>query len=233
MRWRRETRRSVVLGAALVIFFAVPWHEGVSAPAVLGPQLAQGLYAVGSGYVAAEPAPARDGQLVRAGETLAVLVSPELDYRLKAARADEAQLRWEVEQQSFDERLQRQGTALARRWDAARETVAGLQAQIAQLTVRAPFDGRVQLAGDAPAPGTWLPRGERLYDLIAPEGVKGVAFVGESEVARLRAGQRAVFVANVAEFARRACRIDAIDRVNLATLDQPSVASTYGGPIPA
>jgi len=233
LRWRRETRRSVLLGAALLIFFAVPWHAGVSAPAVLGPQRAQGLYAVGPGYLAAEPPPARDGQFVHAGETLAVLVSPDLDYRLKAAQADEAQLRWEVEQQPFDERLQRQGTALARRWDAARETVTGLQAQIAQLTIRAPFDGQVQIAGDALAAGMWLPRGERLFDLIAPTGVKGFAFVGESDVARLRAGQRAVFVANVAELPRRACRIEAIDKVNVATLDQPSVASTYGGPIPA
>ncbi|WP_246794386.1 HlyD family efflux transporter periplasmic adaptor subunit [Burkholderia perseverans] len=233
LRWCRETRRSAILGAVLLGFFVLPWHAGVSAPAVLAPQRAQGLYTVAPGYLAASPAPARDGQQVRAGETLAVLVSPDLDAKLAAANADEAMLHWEVDQQPFDERLQKQGTALSHRWDSARQTVAGLQAQIAQLTIRAPFDGTVQANDDAQAPGTWLPRGERLYDLIAPGAVKGDAYVGENDVARLKAGQSASFVASLPELAARRCRIDAIDKVNLATLDAPSVASTYGGPIPA
>ncbi|PXW27215.1 HlyD family efflux transporter periplasmic adaptor subunit [Paraburkholderia caballeronis] len=233
LRWCRETRRSALLGAAAVAFFVVPWHAGVSAPAVLAPQRAQGLYTVAAGYLADQPPPARDGQRVRAGDTLAVLASPDLEARLAAATASEALLHWEVDQQSFDERLQQQGTALARRWDATRQTVAGIQAEIAQLTIRAPFDGTVQTGDDPPAPGTWLPRGERVYDLIAPGGVKGDAYVGEDDVARLKAGQSAVFVASLPELAARDCRIDAIDKVNVATLDAPSVASTYGGPIPA
>ncbi|WP_321956766.1 HlyD family efflux transporter periplasmic adaptor subunit [Paraburkholderia bannensis] len=233
LHWRRETLRSAMLGAVLLGFFVLPWQAGVSAPGVLGPQHAQGVYTVESGYLDASVPPLRDGARVHAGDTLAVLVSPELDYKLKTALADEAQLRWEVEQQPFDERLQQQGTALARRWDAARQTVAGLQAEIAQLTLRAPFDGTVQEAGDPPTPGAWLARGERVYDVIAPNGVKGDAFVGESDVARLKAGQKAVFVASVAEMAAHVCTIEAVDKVNVATLDEPSVASTYGGPIPA
>lgn len=233
LRWCRETRRSALLGAALLGLLVLPWHAGVSAPAVLAPQRAQGLYTVAPGYLAATPTPARDGQRVRAGDTLAVLVSPELDAKLAAASADEAMLHWEVDQQPFDERLQKQGTALSHRWASARQTVAGLQAQIAQLTIRAPFDGTVQANDDAQAPGTWLPRGERIYDLIAPGAVKGDAYVGENDVARLKAGQSASFVASLPELAARRCRIDAIDKVNLATLDAPSVASTYGGPIPA
>ncbi|AJW96489.1 peptidase M50 family protein [Burkholderia gladioli] len=233
LHWRRETRRSALLGGALLAFLVLPWHAGVSAPAVLGPQRAQGLYTVAAGYLAETPPPARDGQRVRAGDTLAVLVSPDLEAKLAAATAEETQLHWEVDQQSFDDRLQKQGTALARRWDASRQTVDGLRAEIAQLTIRAPFDGTVQANDDAQAPGTWLPRGERLYDLVAPGGVKGDAYVGENDIARLEAGQSASFVANLPELEARRCRIDAIDKVNVATLDEPTVASVYGGPIPA
>ncbi|HDR8942429.1 HlyD family efflux transporter periplasmic adaptor subunit [Burkholderia vietnamiensis] len=233
LHWRRETRRSALLGAALLAFFVLPWHAGVSAPAVLTPLRAQGLYTVEPGYLAETPEPARDGRKVRAGDTLAVLVSPDLDAKLASASAEEARLRWEVEQQSFDDRLQQQGTALQRRWESARQTVAGLRAEIARLTIRAPFDGTVQANDDAQAPGTWLPRGERLYDIVAPGGVKGDAYVGEHDVERLAAGQTAVFVSDVPELAARRCRIAAIDKVNVATLDEPTVASTYGGPIPA
>ncbi|CAE6780610.1 hypothetical protein R69927_02449 [Paraburkholderia domus] len=233
LHWRKETKRTAWLGALLFGLVFLPWHAGVNAPAVFGPQQAQGLYAVAAGYLAATPPPAHDGQQVHAGDVLGVLVSPELDYRLKGAQADETLLRWQVEQQAFDDRLREQGVALTKRWDAARQTVAGLQAEIAQLTIRAPFSGTLQIAGDTLAPGTWLPRGEHLFDVIGPSGVKGDAFVDENDVTRITAGDRATFVASLSEMRPVDCKVVAIDKVNVSTLDEPSVASTYGGPIPA
>lgn len=231
LHWRRETRRSAIALALLFAFFVLPWHGGVSAPAVLGPLHAQGLYAPEAACVTPIAPVARDGQRVRAGDVLAVLASPDLAHRLKAAQTEEALLRWQVEQQSFDVRLLEQGVALRRRWDAARETVQGLAAQVAQLTLRAPFDGTVQ-TGDALAPGTWLPRGERLFAVVGPSGVKGDAFVGEDDAARVAPGERVSFVAAIPELGSLHCRVTAVDRVNLATLDAPSLASVYGGPLP-
>jgi len=147
-------------------------------------------------------------------------------------------LNWEVEQQSFDPRLLQQGVALQKHRDAVRQTVAGLTAQIAQLTIRAPFDGIVETGEEALAPGNWLPRGTRLFDVVGPGAVagntvKGDAFVGEDDVGRITAGDAASFVASVPEIGTLKCRVDAVDRVNLAALDEPYVASIYGGPIPA
>ncbi|SDG43195.1 HlyD family efflux transporter periplasmic adaptor subunit [Paraburkholderia phenazinium] len=232
LRWCRQTVRSSALGALLFVFAVLPWHGGVNAPAVFGPLAAQGLYAPEAGYVLAETALAHDGQRVRAGDVLAVLASPDLEHRLKTAQAEEAQLRWEVQQQSFDPRLLEQGVALTKQWDAARETVAGLEAQVAQLTLRAPFDGTVQTDEEL-APGTWLARGERLFDVIGPVGVKGDAYVGEDDAGRIEPGDTAQFVASVAEMGTLHCRVSAVDRVNVATLDEPALASVYGGPVPA
>jgi putative peptide zinc metalloprotease protein len=231
LRWRRETRRTAVIGALLLGFFVLPWHGGVSAPAVLGPLRAQGLYAPEAAYLTSDAPIAHDGQRVKAGDVIAVLASPDLTHRLQAAQADEALLRWQVEQQSFDERLLDQGVALRRRWDAARETVTGLTAQVAQLTLRAPFDGVVQTS-EALAPSTWLPRGEHLFDVVGPTGVKGEAFVGEDDAARVAPGDRVSFVAAIPELGAMHCRVTAVDRVNLGTLDAPSLASVYGGPLP-
>lgn len=231
LHWRRETRRTAVIAALLLGFFVLPWHGGVSAPAVLGPLRAQGLYAPEAAYLTADAPVARDGQHVKAGDVLAVLASPDLTHRLRAAQADEALLRWQVEQQSFDERLLDQGVALHRRWDAARETVTGLTAQVAQLTLRAPFDGVVQTS-EALAPNTWLPRGEHVFDVVGPTGVKGEAFVGEDDASRVAPGDRVSFVAAIPELGALQCRVTAVDRVNLGTLDAPSLASVYGGPLP-
>jgi putative peptide zinc metalloprotease protein len=42
-----------------------------------------------------------------------------------------------------------------------------------------------------------------------------------------------VFIADHGEPAPVRCRLGAIDRLNLAVLEQPLLASVYGGPIPA
>ncbi|OZI71594.1 efflux RND transporter periplasmic adaptor subunit [Bordetella genomosp. 12] len=233
LRWNRNTLATAVLASFIAAFVLVPWKGGIVAPAVLEPQRAQGLYTVAAGYLAATPPPARDGQRVQAGDILAVLVSPELQAHLAAALADEKRLHRLADQQSFDDRLRQQGTALVSRWAASRQTVAGLQAQIAQLTVRAPFDGVVQTDVEGRAPGTWLPRGEKLFELVSPQGVKGDAYVSEDDVGRLDPGEPAVFVASLPELPARTCRVAAIDKVNLSTLDEPSVASVYGGPVSA
>ncbi len=231
--WRRQTVRSAVLGALLFGGFVLPWHGGIRAPAVFGPARAPGLYAPEAGYVADTVPLPRDGAQVHAGQVLAVLVSPDLDYRLKAARAEEAQLRWQVEQQPFDPDLLQQGVALRKRWEAARATVDGLERETARLSLRAPFDGAVQILGEGLAPGTWLPRGEHLFDLIGPDGVKGEAYVGEDDIDRVASGHAARFVTAVAEADALHCRVTAVDQVNLATLDEPALASLYGGPVPA
>lgn len=233
LRWQRQTVRSAALGALLFGLVALPWHGGVNAPGIFGPLQAQGFYAPQAGYLAASVAIPQNGQAVKAGQILAVLVSPDLLHTLKQAQEDEALLGWEVEQQSFDDRLLQQGQALRKRWDGARQTVAGLTAQIGQLNLRAPFDGTVAAAEDGLAPGTWLPRGERLFDVVGPSGIKGDAFVGEDDVKHIAAGDPAVFIAALPEMGALHCRVTAVDRVNLATLDELALASSYGGPIPA
>jgi putative peptide zinc metalloprotease protein len=233
LHWRTQTVRSTVLGAGLLALLLVPWHRGVRVPAVFGPQQAQGLYSPEAGYLSDQAIPPRDGQAVGAGDVLAVLVSPELEHKLRQAQAREALLRWEVEQQAFDDKLREQGVALHRRWDEATQTVAGLVSQIGQLTIRAPFAGTVQTTADNLSVGTWLPREAHLFDVVGPSGIKGDAFASENDIRDITTDYTATFVPAIPEMSALRCRVTAVDGVNIATLDAAAVASTYGGPIPA
>ena len=77
-----------------------------------------------------------------------------------------------------------------------------------------------------------MPRGERLFD-IGPSSIKDDAFVGESDAGRIMTDQAAKFVASLPGMGALQCRIAAVDRANLAALDQRAIASPYGGPVPA
>lgn len=231
MRWNRASLRSLSLLLVALVLLCVPWPRGVEAPAVLGAQQAQWLYA---------PAPARLRTLavkihqpVQADQTLLTLESPELRYQLGLAQAREQQLRWQAQQQAFDERLQERGATLRQRWDAAREEVAGLQALAQQLQLRAGFAGSVVNLNPALQAGTWIARGERLLQIAIPQGVKIEAYVGEAALAKIDVGAAARFIADEPGLARVDCVVQSIDRIAVSTMEHPALASPFGGPIPA
>ncbi|TDR77891.1 HlyD family efflux transporter periplasmic adaptor subunit [Paludibacterium purpuratum] len=227
--WRRETRRSAVLLSLLALWFVLPWQSDTSSPAVLGAAESQGLYAPLAGEVT--QVLVAEGQRVRAGQPLARLRSTALEARLALAQARERGLAWQVAQQPMAAELQQQGSALFKEWQAAQSDVAGLTQQSARLQLIAPFAGRVTDLSDALRPGIAIAEGEHLLDVVGPQGVKGEAYVDETALSGLAPGGSARFVANGGEHWGVTCRLSQIDRLNLPTLDQPLLASTYGGPI--
>lgn len=227
--WQRETRRSAAALAALTLLVAVPWQSEVASPAVLEALQAQGLYAPVASeilQVAVKP-----GQQVKAGQPLLRLHAGMLAAQLTLARVRERTLAEQLARQPFDPELQQQGPVLFKQWQAAVQQVEGLQRQADRLVLKAPFDGRVADLSEAVAVGTVIAEGERLLDVIGPDGVKGEAFVDEAGLAGLARGNDAVFVPDSGERWAVHCKLGQIDRLNLPILDSPLLASTYGGPI--
>jgi putative peptide zinc metalloprotease protein len=229
--WNKQCSRTLAALMAVLFVICVPFRHAISVPAVLVRAKAQGVYSAHSALI--REISVHEGQTVAAGTVLARLSSPELEYQLRTAVAEEAVLRWQVDQQPFDEDLRRAGPALRKKWETAQEAVTGLRAQVEQLTLRAPLDGRIADFNPDLRAGVWLRSGEHLFDVIGGAGVKGEAYVEESDLARVRDGAPADFVADLPELSTYRCRVSGIDHINLTALDTPYSASVYGGPIPA
>jgi putative peptide zinc metalloprotease protein len=233
LRWNRATRRLAVLlgGAAVVLLW--PWQSSVHAPAVLGAQQAQGLYATYAAQVVGALPPV--GTQLRQGEPLVSLRSPELSAQFELAHSREQQLQWQLTQQPFDTRLMEAGPALRSRWEAAREEAQGLQRELQRLSLTMPFDGHVVETSPDVMAGTWVMAGEKLLQVLGPQGVKVDAFVDESALHRLNARSAGVFIPDTPERARVSCSTASVDAVQLSQLDPGALAlaSLYGGPMPA
>jgi putative peptide zinc metalloprotease protein len=230
MTWNRNTRRMAVILSLLFLWLLLPWQGEVSAPAILAPALEQSLYSPQPALVVDEPA--REKQSVKKGDILLRLASPDLDEHLKEARIKEQNRRWRVEQQAFNEQLLAQGDALTRHWEEAQARVAGLMRQEDQLAIRAPFDGEIMARDTELAPGTWVTPQEMLYAVADRSQTRVDAYVGEEDLPRLHIGAEARFLPDAMEFGRRSCIIGDLDRVNVAELPEPALASVHGGPIP-
>ena len=231
LRWNHATRRSAVLAAASLAVLFWPWQATVRVPGVLGALHAQGLYAPVAAQV--DGRPPRLGLAVHAGQPLLQLRSPELQEELALAQVKADELRWQLDQQAFDEKLRDSGVALRHRWESAAAEVQGLQDQIDRLTLRAPFDARVAEVDDDAPRGTWVNAGESLLELVGPAGSKADVYLDEDALADLRPGEAATFVPSQTEAPRVHCRVSRVDAVPLGNLEQPGLASVHGGPIPA
>jgi putative peptide zinc metalloprotease protein len=230
LQWNRTSRRSAIIAAALVALSIAPIGGVIRAPAMLQAARDQLIYAAAAAQV--QRVLVQPGQRVNSGQLLLELSSPDLQAQLALAQAQEQQLHWQLEQQSFDPRLQSSGSALRTRWEAARESVAGAESLLEQLQVRAPFDGVVAGDNSALQSGTWIAKGEPLIQVIAGQGVRVTAFIDEGDARRLPAAATASFIADQPGLARVRCGEANADGVNVAALEFPALASTLGGPIP-
>jgi putative peptide zinc metalloprotease protein len=230
IHWNRNTRISATLACVLLAILFVPWRSDVRAPAVLGAEQAQGLYAQSAARVIGTALPV--GTEVTAGQVLVQLESPELQAHLAGEKVREQLQRWKLEQQPFDQQLRQEGNAMHERWNEEVEAVKGLQQQADQLIVRAPFSGRIAEADDDLVPGAWIARKEKLFEIVGPKGSKAEAFVDENAIGEMRVGNDASFVADDASMRGIRCRIAAIEHVNIASLDAFYLASVFGGAIP-
>ena len=231
LRWNGAARRSAVLALLAVALVVVPLGGEIRAPAMLQAARDQVIYAPAASQM--QRVLVRPGEHVQREQLLIELASPDLQAQLAQARAREEQLRWQVERQSLDARLQASGAALRTRWEAAREAVSGVEALIEQLQIRAPFDGLIAADDETWQPGTWIAQGEPLLQVVAPSGVRVTAFINEPDAQRLPAELGARFIADQPGLARLDCAAVSADRINVAALEFPVLASIYGGPIPS
>ncbi len=223
--------RTACATLAFIIVFLIPWSGRITAPAMMSAAREQGFYAAYPSEVVEEPAQGRGR--VRAGDVLVVLRSQELEYKVRQARVSESQSRWDLEHQPFNEEALAVGEVLRHRFEETKANLDGLEKEWLKLMMRAPFDGNILTRNDEIRPGLFIPAREQLYVLVDPAENKVDAFVNGSELQRIAIGNKATFIPDGAGFGTFTCRVAAIDKVNLAALEEPSLASPYSGPIPA
>jgi len=197
-----------------VLFFVLPWHGDISSPAVIGAAQSQGVYAAEAADVT--DVRVQEGEQVQPGQILAILSSPALEYQLAQAKVIATSLAWQVTQQPFNNDLRNKGGTLTTLLLAAKQQVTSLQEQRDRLTLVAPFAGRIADVSDALRTGTVVTQGERLLQVVGLEGVRGEVYVDEE---------------NSGDSAAITCRLGQVDKLNQNTLEQPLMASIYGGPI--
>lgn len=174
------------LGAALFLAFATGDYR-VSARTIVEARVQRAAVAPFNGYI--REAPARAGDVVRAGQVLATLDDRELELQRLRWLSQQEQLVREY-QQALARREAAQTNIVAAQLDQVRAQLALVEEQLSRTRVVAPFDGFVVTGDLTQSLNAPVERGEVLFEIAPLAEYRIVVQVDEREIAGIEVGQR-------------------------------------------
>ncbi len=183
-RLRAVTSTAVIGAAAFAVLAGVPMPERVRVKGVLQASDFRELYSESGGTLV--QVLVRPGSWVQAGQPLARLDNPELDYEVRAARRQREQL--------LAQELQAVSMAMAnlqplvRQRQAVEEKIAQLLQQQKQLLVLAPIEGIWSASELEASRGQWIGRGASLGTVVDDRSWRFVAVLPQVSTHLFEAG---------------------------------------------
>ncbi|HEX2829697.1 MAG TPA: site-2 protease family protein [Burkholderiales bacterium] len=231
-RWTRlrgnsRTRRTVLIGALAVGAFIVPWPARVSTSGLLEPADQWAIYAPPHARVRALPY--ADGATVPEGAVVIALDSPALRTRTEQNDARRSRLAWESASAGFDAETRKDWRVLHEELTTARAEKATIAADAARYRPRAPFAGVLRDLEPDLRPGDWVGEGEMLGRLVREGPMHVVTYVEERDIHRIKAGDHALFSAEGLDGPVLELEVAEIEKDAARTLDEPELATLFGG----
>jgi putative peptide zinc metalloprotease protein len=222
-----------VAGAALIcVAFLVPWHHTIRAPAVLMAQQQQQLFVAQDARLAAQFV--RAGEDVIQGQLLFKFTSPALDQAINALEVRRSGLEKQIRAYPFDKRASADLTVIRDELVQVRHRINQQMKLKQQLTLRAPFSGRIADVPETLRTGVWMAAGDILATLVGKHGIQVEAYINERDMGRIHGAENGVFIADDIHRHEVVLSLDRLAGGVVADLRaHPELSSPYGGEIAA
>ncbi len=229
MSMNYQTWRTVIILTALLLFCFIPWQQTVHL---------SGLYSIKDKQVIYTPRPAKiehiqiqRGDKVKKGQMLMTLSSDELTQSIKNAELhiQMQQLLLSRQSASFTER--QKSRIVEQQLEGELAKLTALRNQKVQLVVKSPINGIVGELDVSLRAGLWVNEDTPLVTINNPLTAKLTGYVSEKDVERIQVGNKAHFYPDNASIKPFKASISHIANSDTQWLEEPSLASVYGGNI--
>lgn len=225
-------RRWYLIGGAVGLLLLFPWRQDFLAQAQWVDARFERLHPVRSGQI--QEIRVKAGETVQAGQVLLSIASPKAAQDTQRAALEVQRLRSQLERSLTDRGLSAGRLVMEQALQRAEAEVAATARVAAQLTVVAPFAGRVEDLIPEVHPGRWVSVSQPLMTLREAGGFRVVALVREREVGGLIEGGEALFYADGGIGPQAVpLVITGVERSAVTSLDSPYFAVQFQGEIPA
>lgn len=185
-------RICALFAAISLVVFVIPLPTRIAVSALLRPNEIWPVHTPGPAMI--ETISARHGDLVNAGQALVQLKAPDI---ILQTQLSEARLQRLQSQTAAASRAGDQGglplALLRSQAQAAEAELVRTKQQLVQYLPQAPFVGRFFLNDPDLAAGQWLEKNEKIGVVMSLDGWRLETWVDETQAARLRPGDKALF----------------------------------------
>lgn len=225
--WNRYNLASLAVLGTIIILICLPWQGTIKAPSILLAAQETALFATQGGRLGDAR---RDGESVKAGETVFRLSVPDLDDRIRLADAKVRGMEQKVRMQAVEQKLSRENWVDWQDLQTYRAELEGLKRKKEESEIKAPFDGILKDVPDDLNPGhTWIAKTEVLATLTSSDARRAIAYVQERDLPRIQVGRRAQYYPENAQHAPIDLKVVEIADTATKVLNYQEMASLYGG----
>lgn len=207
----------------------MPWSTRVEIPAVVESARLQPIHPGRAARVA--EVVQRHHAIVKAGDVLVRLESPEIDQEIRQTLTRLALARFQHGRRGADADDRASSIVIESSIDSLQTKLEGLEKERQELVLRAPFDGRVVEIDPELAPGRWVTPKEPIA-IVAGDGdlvVRG--YVREADLWRVMTGSTGTFVPEMPLRPSISVRVDVVATSGAAEIDIADLASINSGRI--
>ncbi len=226
---RRRTYMSAGVLAGLIALAALPLSSSIEVPAVAETAQFERIYPVVPARVKALNV--HHNQRVARGDVLVELTAPDVDNQLRLTAIKQKSVRARLARAGGNKLDKEQILVLQRELSVLLEQQTGLRRQLGQLSVTAPFDGRIVDIRPHLHKGRWVGRDAPLLSIAAGHVRVARGYVSERDLWRISAGDTGRFIPD--DVTQESVKVDVRDIAysNSAHLELPYLVSTFDGPI--
>ena len=235
--WERRSeimasRRGLIttgIAGLVLLGLAVPWRTTVDLPATVSVARQIELHSTAPARISTIEV--RSGMQVKKGDLLYRLHAPHLAYEY-----DRTKLQIELIQARLDRRLAgtqelENSRVLESQLRTYTETLTGIRRKMAQLEIKAAFDGQIREANRTLHVGRWINPNEPLARLTAPQGLELTGYIHERDLGRIEVGSVGTFLPEHGIGGRIKVKARKISAVGPEIIAEKYLASVYDGPI--
>jgi putative peptide zinc metalloprotease protein len=173
----------------------------------------------------------RQGQVVKAGQPLFAMTSPQLRQTFLLNEQRGSQLAAQENGASFDDASRRDWDVLNSKWQHARSEGGYLQKEMVKYFPVASFAGRVVNVSPEVQPGSWLSAREPMAVIAGHGPYEVVAYLPEANLALLDHGAEAVFIRNAVLPVKLVLHMVSVAADAESELSVPELALDAGGDV--
>lgn len=214
----------------IVAVFIYPWNSSIIVPAVYESQKKTTLYASSPGYI--ENNLIEKGMMVKEGDILMKLTSPELEFEIETTLKEIDVLRYQAKRiaASADELSNIQ--IIVQQLEESRSKLDGLYEKQNQFIIRAPIDGVIFDMEESLHKNRWINPALAIATIVQSDNPSIVGVVSEADLPRIKLQASAKFIPDNPQLDSIWAYVQEIELANLKALDVPALASVYGGKVP-